>query len=238
MVQTGISLLFFEAQELHDVNAALRRASREQWKLRHRHAGSWNVSMRTKLVALSVYIQSKYAEPAAVSYMMRQKLRGVKRKAGFDETMETLCQECPIRDWFHEVSLDRLEQIGFNPLTKKDWSIFSEAHTFLSENKTFDWLRSQNISNGKAVTAVQLADRFLGFLHGDAGGESSCETDRKVKHLQESHFEQKGCNRGIKLKSTMRKWCVRFKKRWNVRHGQMMEREYMHIEQVQQKVRQ
>ena len=136
----------------------------------------------------------------------------MKRKAGFDEPMETLCEECPIRDWFLQVSLDRLEQIGVNPSTKKDRSIFFEAHTFLSEKKTFDWLRSQNISKGRPVTAVELADSFLGFLHGGADGESTSEQGIRVQHLQDYHFERKACKRGVKLGSTKRKWCVRFKK--------------------------
>ena len=75
-----------------------------------------------------------------MAYMMPHKLKAMKRKAGFDEEMETLCQQCPIRDWFREASVDQLEKIGLNPSTKKEWSIFSEAHAFLSEKHTFAWL--------------------------------------------------------------------------------------------------
>ena len=223
-------------EELHDLNVSIRRASKKQSRLRRRQECNWNVTLRTKMVALSVYLQSKYSEPAAVAYVMHHKLKGIKRKAGFDEPMETLCEECPIRDWFLQVSLDRLEQIGVNPATKKDWSIFCEAQTFLSEKKTFDWLRTQNISKGRPVTAVELADSFLGFLHGGADGKSTSDHGIRLRHLQDHHFERKGCNRGVKLGSTKRKWCVRFKKKWNVRHGQMMERESMDIKEVQQKV--
>ena len=80
-----------------------------------------------------------------MAYMMPHKLKAMKRKAGFDEEMETLCQQCPIRDWFREASVDQLEKIGLNPSTKKEWSIFSEAHAFLSEKHTFAWLQAEII---------------------------------------------------------------------------------------------
>ena len=170
-----------------------------------------------------------------MAYMMPHKLKAMKRKAGFDEEMETLCQQCPIRDWFREASVDQLEKIGLNPSTKKEWSIFSEAHAFLSEKHTFAWLQAENNSNGRSVTAVELADRFLGFLHGDGG--STSEKGKNVRHLQEHHFEKKAGKRGLKLHSGMRKWCAAFKRRWNVRHGHFrMEREYMDTKEIQQKV--
>ena len=224
----------FRLQELDELNALIQRASHKKRRVCRRQERNWSLTSREKLVALPVYVQSKYSEGAAVAYMMPHKLKAMKRKAGFDEEMETLCQQCPIRDWFREASVDQLEQIGLNPSTKKEWSIFCEAHAFLSEKYTFAWLHAENNSKGRAVTAVELADRFLGFLHGD--GESTSEKGKNVRHLQGHHFEKKAGKRGLKLQSGMRKWCAAFKKRWNVRHGQMMERECMDTKEIQQKV--
>ena len=193
------------------MNALIQGASHKKRRVCRRQERNWSLTSREKLVALSVYVQSKYSEGAAVAYMMPHKLKAMKRKAGFDEEMETLCQQCPVRDWFREASVDQLEQIGLNPSTKKEWSIFCEAHAFLSEKYTFAWLQAENNSKGRAVTAVELADRFLGFLHGD--GESTSEKGKNVRRLQEHHFEKKAGKRGLKLQSGMRKWCAAFKKK-------------------------
>lgn len=215
------------------MNASIRKASQKKSKLLRRQEKNWDLTLRQKLVALSVYVQSKYSEQAAVAYMIQHRLKAMKRKGGFDEQTETLCQSCPIRDWFLQVSVNQLEQIGVNPETKRDWSIFLEAHHFLCEKNTFAWLQSQNNSKGRVVTAVELADCFVGLLHADA--DSTSDTTKTVRHLQEYHFEQKPGKRGLKLRSAMRKWCSRFKQKWHVRYGQMMERECMDTKEIQQK---
>ena len=50
-------------------------------------------------------------------------------------------------------------------------------------------------------------------------------------------LENKSGGRGIRVVNTMRKWCCRFKKRWQVRHGQMMEREFMPPSELKEKAR-
>ena len=50
-------------------------------------------------------------------------------------------------------------------------------------------------------------------------------------------LENKSGGRGIRVVNTMRKWCCRFKKRWQVRHGQMMEREFMPPAELRDKAR-
>ena len=49
--------------------------------------------------------------------------------------------------------------------------------------------------------------------------------------------ENKCGGRGIRVVNTMRKWCCRFKKKWQVRRGQMMEREFMPPGELRDKVR-
>ena len=219
-------------QELRYLDMAIRRAQQRQRRAR-RKAEAWNLTERMKLVSLSVYVQSHFSQPAALTYMMLHRLKGIKRKQGFDEEVERLCETCPIREWFREASVDLLEQIGLNPSTKKDVSIFSEAHRFLSEKRTMAWLQSQNNSEGRVVTAVELADCFFAYLHGDA--DSMSAKAKSTGHLQDYHFEQKVGKRGLKLTSGIRKWCASFKRRWNVRHGQMKERECLDTEDIQQK---
>ena len=213
---------------------AIRRAQQRERRARQK-TEAWNLTPRMRLVSLSVYIQSQFSEAAAVTYVMLHTLKDRKRKQAFDEEVERLCETCPIRDWFREASVDLLEQIGLNPSTKKDISIFSEAHRFLSEKRTMAWLQSQNNSEGRVVAAVELADCFFAYLHGDAHSMSA--KPKSTGHLEDYHFEQKVGKRGLKLTSGIRKWCASFKRRWNVRHGQMKERECLDTEDIKQKAR-
>ena len=153
----------FRLQELDELNALIQRASHKKRRDCRRQERNWSLTSREKLVALSVYVQSKYSEGAAVAYMMPHKLKAMKRKAGFDEEMETLCQQCPIRDWFREASVDQLEKIGLNPSTKKEWSIFSEAHAFLSEKYTFALATSRKQFKRKSSHSCGIGRSFSGF---------------------------------------------------------------------------
>lgn len=216
------------------MNVAIRRAQQRERRARQK-TEAWNLTPRMRLVSLSVYIQSEFSEAAAVTYVMLHTLKNKKRKQAFDEDIERLCETCPIRHWFREASVDVLEQIGLNPSTKKDISIFSEAHRFLSEKRTMDWLQLQNNSKGRVVAAVELADCFFAYLHGDAPSLSA--KPKGTGHLEDCHFEQKVGKRGLKLTSGIRKWCASFKRRWNVRHGQMKERECLDTEDIKHKAR-
>ena len=218
---------------MQDIDRQIRLARQVHRRLQQR-AARWDLTCRQKQVSLSVYIQSKFSEQAAMQYILNCKMKHIKRKHAFDEETETLCANNPIRDWFCQCTVDELAMIGISPLSKKEKSIFSEAHHFVSEKYTLTWLQSQNISNGRAVTAVELTNRFLAYLDGHEDVNTTTAGD--VKHLQEHHFEQTVKKRGLKLRSGMRKWCATFKRRWNVRHGQMMEREFMDIKDMRRKV--
>ena len=220
-------------QELQGLRTAIHRAAQRDRRAR-RKVQAWRLTPRMRLVALSVFVQSNFSEEAALAYMILHRTKNRKRKNGFDEETERLCEESPIRDWFLEASIDDLEKIGISPSTEKDMSIFQKAHHFLSEKYTSSWLQTQNNSEGKVVTAGQLADRFYSFLHG--ADQSTIAKATQLQHLQECHFERKAGKRGLKLTSGIRKWCASFKRRWNVRHGQMIERECMDSKEIEQKV--
>ena len=73
----------FDIQELHDLNVSIRRASKKQSRLRRRQECNWNLTLPTKMVALSVYLQSKYSEPAAVAFLSASQVERHEKESRF-----------------------------------------------------------------------------------------------------------------------------------------------------------
>lgn len=89
------------------------------------------------------------------------------------------------------------------------------------------------MEKGRTVSSVQLVQYYFDQLKRNE--HESCDQCHPV--VVDYPLENKSGGRGIRVVNTMRKWCCRFKKRWQVRHGQMMEREFMPPSELKEKAR-
>ena len=166
-----------------------------------------------------------------MQYLLKK--RG-KRSVGYDEKAEDDCRFSPIRDWFLNVPFNVLEEIALHPLSKQNICIFQEARRFITEMQTCLWLEKENMEKGRTVSSLQLVQYYFDQLKRNE--HESCD-DQCHPVVVDYPLENKSGGRGIRVVNTMRKWCCRFKKRWQVRHGQMMEREFMPPSEVKEKAR-
>ena len=192
---------------------------------------SWNSTERSRLVAVSIYVQSNYSDETVMQYLLKK--RG-KRSVGYDEKAEDDCRFSRIRDWFLNVPFNVLEEIALHPLSKKNICIFQEARRFITEMQTCLWLEKENMEKGRTVSSLQLVQYYFDQLKRNE--HESCD-DQCHPVVVDYPLENKSGGRGIRVVNTMRKWCCRFKKRWQVRHGQMMEREFMPPSELKEKAR-
>ena len=93
---------------------------------------------------------------------------------------------------------------------------------------------TRNIGKGRAVTSLELVKHYFQLLHGKP---KSCPVDDLMWTCEQGPIEHKSGGRGLRVVNTMRKWCCPFKKRWQIRHGQMIEREYMNSAEIRDKAR-
>ena len=105
---------------------------------------SWGNS---RLVAVSIYVQSNYSDETVMQYLLRRRR---KRPYGYDEKAEEDCRCSPIRDWFLNVPINVLEEIALHPLSKQNALIFREARQFVTEMQTCVRLEKQNFEKGRA----------------------------------------------------------------------------------------
>ena len=84
---------------------------------------SWNSTERSRLVAVSIYVQSNYSDETVMQYLLKK--RG-KRSVGYDEKAEDDCRFSPIRDWFLNVPFNVLEEIALHPLSKIFFAYFKK----------------------------------------------------------------------------------------------------------------
>ena len=158
-------------------------------------------------MAVSIYIQSNYDGDVAMRFVI-QKMFNNKRK--HDGEAETLCDQCPVRDWFRNINFDTVVRISIEPKNTADYKILDSARRFLVEQKTWKWLWSQNMEKGKVASSTELVKQYVLNLKGDYDDDMV-------------GFEYGP--RGFRVNASMRKWCSRFKQKWQVRHGQLPERE-------------
>ena len=122
------------------------------------------------------------------------------------------------------VPINVLEEIALHPLSKQTALIYREAQQFVTEMQTCVWLEKENIEKGRAVSSLELVQQYF---HQLKRNEDKYYEEDVLTVGEDFPVENKAGERGIRVVNTMRKWCSRFKKRWQVRHGQMMEREFM-----------
>lgn len=183
---------------------------------------AWKITHRTKLAAISVYVQSGYSEEATLEYLsfkQRVDRQNLTARTG-DKQLDI-----PMLDWFTQMPLDDIHRVTHSPVTSWEYRIMHEAHKFLVERTTYGWLATQNFEAGKTVSSIQLVRHYLQALKGDA-----------AKNDSDAFFDVRPGGRGLKVTSTMRRWCCRFKKKWRVRHGKICEREQMEPDEVKSKV--
>ena len=216
-----ICILYISLQEIRHLNQRINNMRQRLYRASRRKRCSWNSTRRSKLVAVSIYVQSNYSDETVMQYLLRK--RG-KRSFGYDEKAEDACHSSPIRDWFLDVPFSVLQEIAVEPVSKPNTFIFEEARRFISEMRTCAWLEKENIENGRTVSSVELVQYYCNQLkreHPD-NCEEECNTVETYYPI-----ENKFGGRGIRVVNTMRKWCCRFKRNWQIRHGQMIEREFM-----------
>ena len=119
---------------------------------------AWNSTARSRLVAVSIYVQSNYSDETVMQYLLRKHR---KRSFGYDEKAEDDYHCSPIRDWFLNVPINVLEEIALHPLSKQNALIYREAQQFVTEMQTCVWLEKENIEKGRAVSSLELVQQYF-----------------------------------------------------------------------------
>lgn len=129
--------------------------------------------------------------------------------------------------------MDVLEDVGLHPSNKRSERIYAEAKRFLAEKQTCRWLENENIKKGRAVTAMDLVSQYDSMLRDATVKEFSIA--KAMDALDVVYLERKPGKHGLRVKASMRRWCCRFKAKWNLRHGQMHDRDFIPVDELRDK---
>ena len=145
-------------QEIRQLDHMIIKLRQRLYQASKKNKCAWNSTARSRLVAVSIYVQSNYSDETVMQYLLRKRC---KRWFGYDEKAEDDCRCSPIRDWFLNVPINVLEEIALHPLSKQTALIYREAQQFVTEMQTCVWLEKENIEKGRAVSSLELVQQYF-----------------------------------------------------------------------------
>jgi hypothetical protein len=184
-------------EELASINAELKRMKVKKCRKQKRDF-NWGLTDREMKVVVASYIVSDYRLEIAeaVGRMLCQEKKCVRAA--------TLASNpVPVRDWFLTISLDDAAAMN-DPVNRAEMNIRSEALKWVAQVKSVHWVRDQNYDRSVAPASESVARRFADEMH--ALGEGAA-TQRLLNSTDS--VSKNG-------KRSARRWCSRFRKRWQL----------------------
>ena len=128
-----------------------------------------------------------------------------------------------IEEWVVATSDETIASVSVHPVSAHHARIYTEACVWVAEWKTKLWLRRQT-KLGYPQSGLALVSHFQSALPNGLRCESVLDRTRRF---------QKGRER---LNARYRKWCVRFKRRWRTKRGQLSDKDPLTDEEMIRRV--
>jgi hypothetical protein len=168
-------------------------------------------------VAVAVYVLSGYALPFAQEYAQRACRSRRKRPRG--EAPSAF----PIRAWFLEMPMTVLTAYH-HPENEAQTKIRAEAHCFIAQLRSVEWIREQNFNRQVAPSSNSVVLQYGNIL---AGVNEGYQAEALVRSATTE----------ARTGRRARRWCQKIRKRWDLSLGQLKCRDDLPLEEAQQRVR-
>ena len=195
-------------EELQRVQRQLTTWRQRKHRTFDRH-GSTRITKRMQTVAVTIYTISESAD-AAANYLLRYLGRRIDRPAELVET------------WLLQMDLTVIQECAYAPSTARQQRIRDFADRFLAERTAAQWLYRRISEQGRVVAADELVQRYLAALW-----------KQDVSLDEEGIYTRR---HSTQVNARMRKWCTRFKARWDLKTGTLPHRDPLPVQEVRERV--
>lgn len=210
----------FQAQAMTDnlmrISKELAACQRKLARRRHAEAAFWGLTKRLVKVTVAIYLLS-LSNPLAVAFAWRAR----KKRRYLTEPVQA---DPPIDAWMAAMSFDEVLAL-VHPVGPEQVKVTEDAKRYIAEQAAAHWVSKMNEDKHVAPSTIDLMQRYKALLEGQGL--------RMSIPLESSIMGRDG--RAGRPGNFMKRWCGKFRKRWNLRLGKLSNQAFAPCEEVKLK---